>query len=341
MKKNHTHTGQVTDSSHIRLTVPSQAVGQRLDKWLSSILKEFSRSRLKNLLEQGCVTLDGDCHTPLSAAQKVKAGESYTLIMPRLTEAEPIPQDIPLEIIYEDDHLVVVNKPAGMVVHPAPGFATGTLVNALLYHCGDSLSGIGGVLRPGIVHRIDKDTSGLLVVAKSDVSHHGLAAQFAEHSISRRYRAFCHKIPNPAQGRIEGNIGRHPVDRKKMAVVDTDRGKHAVTHYQTIQTFILNQKTAVSEIICQLETGRTHQIRVHMAHIGHSLIGDPVYSQKWRIDSSRLPALSKEYASFNRQALHAEKLGFIHPVTKKTLSFHAPLPYDMEIMLSVLKKGGV
>ena len=254
-------------------------------------------------------------------------GATYTIIPPEPTEPDPEPENIPLDIVYEDDDLLVISKPAGLVVHPGAGHWTGTLVNALLYHCGDSLSGINGVKRPGIVHRIDKDTSGLLVVAKNDKAHVGLAKQFEVHSIQRTYDAFVWGL-TPESGRIEGNIGRSPSNRQKMAIVKVG-GKPAVTHYERVDAY----GVLASHIKCHLETGRTHQIRVHMTSIKHPLIGDELYGSapKFAPDSIRY---------FPRQALHAGLLGFIHPITQKQMLFEVPLPKDLEnlkVLLNALK----
>jgi 23S rRNA pseudouridine1911/1915/1917 synthase len=235
-------------------------------------------------------------------------------------------QDIALEIVFEDDHLLVVDKPAGLVVHPAAGNFDGTLVNALLHHCAGRLSGIGGVARPGIVHRIDKDTSGLLVVAKTDVAHEGLAAQFARHNIHRLYAAVVGGLPNPASGSVHAPLARSPANRKKMAVVDEGRGKRAVTHYRLIRPL-----RAAALVECRLETGRTHQVRVHMASIGHPLVGDPVYGRAKSEHREMLKSLN-----FQRQALHAAELGFVHPVSKGNLSFKSALPSDMQELLRAL-----
>jgi 23S rRNA pseudouridine1911/1915/1917 synthase len=259
-------------------------------------------------------------------ALKVKAGQLYALDVPPVADLDTPAQDIPLTVVFEDDDLIVVDKPAGLVVHPAAGNPDGTLVNALLHHCRGQLSGIGGVARPGIVHRIDKDTSGLLVVAKSDVAHEGLARQFKDHSIERRYAAIVSGVPAPPADRIESWIGRSDADRKKMAVQREGRGKRAVTHYRMVQSL-----RGAALVECRLETGRTHQVRVHMAHIGHPLIGDPVYARGKKGFKSILETLG-----FARQALHAQSLGFIHPVTGADLSFESPIPADMQELLRQL-----
>ncbi len=302
-----------------------EAEGVRLDKALADALDGISRERIKALIAEGAVTVDGV--VAASPSMPVRTGERYTLVLPAPVDSAVLPQDIPLKIVHEDKYLIVIDKPAGLVVHPAAGHADGTLVNALLHHCKGQLSGIGGVARPGIVHRIDKDTSGLMVAAKSDSAHNGLAAQFAEHSIERRYLAITRGSPRPPEGRIEGNIGRSPRDRKKMAVVDPPGGKSAVTHYRTIERF---EGAALVE--CRLETGRTHQVRVHMAHIGHPLLGDPVYGKSGKIMLS-----SQKQIQFCRQALHAAILGFNHPITLEKLRFESDLPSDMQELFSVLR----
>lgn len=300
------------------VTLPDDAKPERVDRALATLLPGLSRSRLKNLIEKGY--LQHDDVTVTDPSFKVKAGQTFAIFLPDPVPAEPQAQAIPLEIVYEDDDLIVIDKPAGMVVHPAPGNPDGTLVNALIAHCGASLTGIGGVLRPGIVHRIDKDTSGLLVAAKTDAALAGLRAQFAGHAIERQYRAFVWGDPRPAIGRIEGNIARARYDRKKMAVSHVG-GKHAVTHYRVTQRFA----GLACEVECRLETGRTHQIRVHMASIGHGLLGDPVYRRQGGPDPRLAPCL----AAFTRQALHAERLGFCHPARGEMLRFISPLPQDM------------
>ncbi len=294
----------------------------RLDKALADAT-DLSRERVKALITEGQVELDGAVAT--SPSGKVQAGSSFSIHLPPPSNPQAIPQDIPITVVYEDEHVIVVDKPAGMVVHPAAGNPDGTLVNALLHHCKGRLSGIGGVARPGIVHRIDKDTSGLLVVAKSDVAHEGLAQQFADHSLERAYLAVCAGHPSPPSGTVDGRIGRSDRDRKKMAVLppDSTRGKHAVTHYKTLEKL---DNGALIE--CRLETGRTHQVRVHLASIGHALIGDPVYG--------RTPAAIRPICKaldFHRQALHAARLGFIHPVTGNRLSFSSELPDDMRELI--------
>jgi len=294
--------------------------GERLDKALA-LASGLSRERVKALLGEGCITLDG--RAAGQASLKLPAGTAFRIAVPGAVAAEAAAQDIALVIAYEDEHLIVIDKPAGLVVHPAAGNLDGTLVNALLHHCRGQLSGIGGVARPGIVHRIDKDTSGLLVVAKSDAAHEGLAKQFADHSIERAYLAITAGHPMPPAGTIRGNIARSSTNRKKMAMVGEGRGKHAVTHYRTLK--VLRDSALVE---CRLETGRTHQLRVHLGSIGHPLLGDPVYG---RSPPRLRPLLSS--LGFRRQALHAAELGFLHPVTGEKLHFASELPADMQQLL--------
>ena len=308
----------------IAINLGADAAGQRLDKALAAALPTMSRERLKTLVQGG--RLSGVAGVIWDPATKVKGGEALTLVVPAPRPAGNEAQDIPLTIVFEDAHLLVVDKPAGLVVHPAAGNLDGTLVNALLHHCAGRLSGIGGVARPGIVHRIDKDTSGLLVVAKTDPAHEGLAAQFARHSVERRYTAIVAGVPVPPAGRIEGALARSTANRQKMAIVGAGRGKHAVTHYRTVQAF-----AGAAQVECRLETGRTHQIRVHMASIGHALLGDGVYGRT----PGRLAPLLKGL-HFLRQALHAATLGFQHPVTQEFLSFESPLPADMLALIDGL-----
>ena len=313
-----------------RLTVAPEEAGARLDKWLAAALPQQSRSRLKALIEDGAVAIDGRRES--DPARKLKAGQAVAIAIPAPRDATPQPQAMDLAIVYEDDALIVVDKPAGLVVHPAPGNPERTLVNALLAHCGNSLAGIGGVRRPGIVHRIDKDTSGLLVVAKTDAAHAGLAAQFKEHSIERVYDAFVWGVPHPAKGVITGAIGRSPSNRKKMAIVA--RGKAAETHYATDAVF----GKLAARVKCRLMTGRTHQIRVHMASKGHSLIGDATYGRPVRGLKQLDPELAKTLTAFPRQALHAGTLGFVHPTTGERLSFTAPLPDDLLRLNQMLQR---
>jgi len=308
----------------IIITLPATAAGQRLDKALAETLPQYSRERLKTLVQGGRLT--GAAGVMWDPATKMRGGEAFTLVIPAPRPAHNIAQDIPLIIVYEDEHLLVIDKPAGLVVHPAAGNFDGTLVNALLHHCAGGLSGIGGVARPGIVHRIDKDTSGLLVVAKNDPTHEGLAAQFAKHSVDRRYAAVVAGVPVPPAGRIEGALARSSADRQKMAIVKDGRGKHAITHYRMVRSF-----GSAAQVECRLETGRTHQIRVHMASIGHALLGDASYG---RTPGKLLPLLTE--LGFARQALHAATLGFVHPVRKEKLCFESPLPADMLALIGAL-----
>jgi len=312
---------------HTLTVAPSQA-GLRLDRWLAESLPDLSRSRLQALIDQGALR-SGEAVVE-SASRKVKAGETYLLNVPPPEPAEPAAQDIALDIVYEDEDLIVIDKPAGVVVHPAPGSPDSTLVNALLHHCAGSLSGIGGVKRPGIVHRIDKDTSGLLVVAKHDRAHHGLAAQFAEHSIERVYNAVVWGVPLPRHGQVEGPIGRNPADRKKMAIVGG--GKPALTYFRAIDVF----GDYASLVECRLATGRTHQIRVHMTSIGHPLVGDQLYG-KGRL-TGRAPEPAKSLlTAFPRQALHARTLGFEHPISGKKVLFESNIPKDFNELVNSLK----
>ena len=308
----------------VDISLDASHAGWRLDRALAARLPALSRERLKVLTKSGALTRDGTAVR--DPAIKVKGDEQYRLAIPDPTPAHNEPQEIALTIVYEDEHLLVVDKPAGLVVHPAAGNWDGTMVNALLHHCGGSLSGIGGVARPGIVHRIDKDTSGLLVVAKHDVAHEGLAKQFADHSIERRYLAIVSDVPRMIQGKVDAPLARSSHDRKKIAIVDEGRGKRAVTHWR-----LLTKLKDAALVECRLETGRTHQIRVHMASIGHPLVGDAVYGRTRKAHREILKDLG-----FHRQALHAAHLGFIHPVTKGRLSFDSALPSDMQQLFSAL-----
>jgi 23S rRNA pseudouridine1911/1915/1917 synthase len=311
------------------LTLEPAAAGGRLDKTLAEHLPDLSRGRIQALMAQGMVSREGAVLT--DASSKAQAGE-YQLLIPAPAPADPQPEDIPLPILFEDAHLIVVDKPAGMAAHPAPGSERGTLVNALLHHCGDSLSGIGGVARPGIVHRIDKETSGILVVAKSDAAHQGLSALFAAHDIDRVYVALTRGAPHPAKGTIESRLGRSTHDRKKIAVLKTG-GREAITHYKTDRVFGPADKPLAAHVACRLETGRTHQIRVHLASKGTPCLGDPVYG-------SGPPAApvrdAMAQAGLTRQALHAAVLGFVHPVTGEALRFESPLPPDMAKLEALL-----
>jgi 23S rRNA pseudouridine1911/1915/1917 synthase len=311
--------------SNIEARVPADADGWRLDRALAAALPEMSRERVKALITAGSVWAEGGAPARDPSA-KARAGAAFTLAVPPPRPLDNEAQDIPLVIAYEDEHLIVVDKPAGLVVHPAAGNFDGTLVNALLHHCHGQLSGIGGVARPGIVHRIDKDTSGLIVAAKHDRAHEGLAAQFAAHSIERRYRAIVSGVPLRNAGTVDAPLARSPNDRKKMGIVNAPHAKRAVTHWQCLERL---RDAALVE--CRLETGRTHQVRVHMASIGHPLVGDPVYGRQRGGHQSLLNALN-----FRRQALHAAVLGFVHPITSRALSLQSTIPPDMQRLFSEL-----
>ncbi|MBP2548672.1 23S rRNA pseudouridine1911/1915/1917 synthase [Neorhizobium galegae] len=326
------------------LTAGEDAAG-RLDAWLTSVLEgEFSRSRLKALIEQGAITLNGKtCTEP---KKKIAAGDTITIDLPEAEDPEPKGEDIPLEVLYEDEDLIVLVKPAGLVVHPGAGNWTGTLVNALIHHCAGSLSGIGGVKRPGIVHRLDKETSGVMVVAKNDIAHRHLAAQFADHGrtgdLERAYVALVWGRPRQLRGTIDAPLGRSGADRTKRSVKreDTDDAREAVTHYVVTERFHEKpDSTCLASLVeCRLETGRTHQIRVHMAHIGHPLIGDPEYGAAFRTKANLLPEAARAVVSrFHRQALHAFLLAFEHPRTGEVMEFEAPVPDDMEELLEALR----
>ena len=301
--------------------VPQNKAGVRLDKLLADEVEGLSRSRIKALMDAGHITI-GD-KVVSDASKKVRAGEVYVVGVPQVIAAEPLPQDIPLDVVYEDEDVIVVDKPPGLVVHPAAGNQDGTLVNALLAHCGDSLSGIGGVARPGIVHRLDKGTGGLLIVAKNDAAHEGLSRQFADHSMDRAYYALVWGVPKPTRGEIEGNIGRSPKNRKKMAIVERG-GKYALTRFKVVEVF----GDLASLVECRLATGRTHQIRVHLASIGHPVIGDPLYgSSGGRGKRAKLPdAARAEVDLLDHQLLYAFELGFIHPRTLEKVFLKRDIP---------------
>ncbi len=310
--------------SRLRVCVEEGAAGGRLDAVLAAALDGLSRSRVQALVRQGAVTDDAG-RAARSPSMKVMAGQRFEIVVPAPAPARPEPQAMPLDIAFEDEHLIVIDKPAGLAVHPGPGHPGGTLVNALLAHCGAGLSGIGGVARPGIVHRLDRDTSGLLVAAKSDAAHAGLAGQFADRSIGRRYTALVWGEPRPLRGRIDAAIGRDPAQRTKMAV-RCDGGRAARTYYAVTTRY----NGLLSMIECQLATGRTHQIRVHMAHRGHPLVGDRLYGGRRHLPKPwREAPPGAAVAGFARQALHAARLGFVHPVTGAALSFRSALPQDM------------
>lgn len=311
-------------------TLTEDEAGDRLDRALTSHFPDLSRARLQALIAEGRLSSNGAVIT--DGKHKAKPGE-YSLLIPALISATPEPQDLPIEVIFEDEHLIVVNKPAGMAAHPAPGTRDGTLVNALLFHCGDSLSGIGGVLRPGIVHRLDKDTSGVLVAAKSDAAHRALSELFARHDIDREYRAIVRGAPRYVTGTVKTQIGRSHHDRKKMAVL-RGGGREAITHYRLEEVFGTTKPLAAL-LTCRLETGRTHQIRVHMAHLGCPCLGDPVYGSG--SPAREVQELVREL-DFSRQALHAGLLGFVHPITGAKLKFKAPLPEDMAELVAALSE---
>ncbi|GGC62547.1 pseudouridine synthase [Siccirubricoccus deserti] len=318
----------------ITVTAGPEAAGSRADRFLAEAIGSLSRSRVKALIIAGAASRDG---RPLSdAAEAVRAGSAYSLAIPAATPALPQPQDIPLTILFEDRDLIVLDKPAGLVVHPAPGNLDGTLVNALLAHAGEDLPGIGGEKRPGIVHRLDKDTSGVMVVAKTEQAHRALSDAFATRDLERDYLALAWGLPLPSAGEIEGAIGRHPADRKRMAVV-TRNGKPALTRYATERAW----GAACALLRCRLATGRTHQIRVHLAEAGHPLIGDPVYLRRTPAAARLLPAVVRNVLlAFPRQALHAATLGFRHPVTSQPLSFSSPLPADFVALIKLLESNG-
>ena len=308
---------------------PAEAAG-RLDKVLADKLADLSRGRIQALMAQGLVSRDGVMLSDASA--KALPGD-YTLLIPAPRPAEPQPEAIPLTVLYEDADLIVIDKPVGMAMHPAPGSPSGTLVNALLRHCGDSLSGIGGVARPGIVHRIDKDTSGVVVAAKHDAAHQGLSALFAAHDIERVYVALTRGAPEPRRGTIENRLGRSTSDRKKIAVLRTG-GREAITHYLVEKAFGPAERPLAARVSCRLETGRTHQIRVHLASKGAPCLGDPAYGSG---PPAQVVRAAMEAAGLRRQALHAAVLGFRHPITGEVLRFESPLPDDMATLEGLLQ----
>ncbi len=319
-------------------TVAPEQAGARLDRFLADRAEiaeaHISRTRIKTLIEQGGAMVAG--RMALDANRRLVGGEEVTLQVPPAEPAEPKGEDIALNIVFEDAHLLVIDKPAGLVVHPASGHETGTLVNALIAHCGDTLSGIGGVKKPGIVHRLDKDTTGLMVVAKTDAAHKGLSRLFEDHGrklhLVRDYMAFVWGAPDRSRGTVDAPVGRHATHRERMAVVPAARGREAVTHFETLEDF-----GVVTLVGCRLETGRTHQIRVHMAHIGHPLIGDATYGAGFKTKSALLtPDARAAVAALGRQALHAATLGFEHPVTREEMLFESPLPKDLELLRSAL-----
>lgn len=357
---NKTSIDETTES--VVITASSEFAGERLDKWLPIVAPELSRSRAKAIIEKGDVLLDDKPIT--SPKHKVIADGRYVILMPPPMDAAPQPEDIPLNVLFEDEHLIIINKPVGLVVHPAPGSTSGTLVNALLHHCAGQLPGIGGVARPGIVHRLDKDTSGVMVAAKTEFAHTGLSSLFQAHFIERAYLAITRGAPRPLVGKIEARIARSTSDRKKMAVVRETRlsasaewhgeteedyepkGKHAVTNYKVLEQFGKVDSTsglpAATLTECRLETGRTHQIRVHMAHIGAPLLGDQTYGRYRGLKAAGSgpahEAAATACKAFKRQALHAAILGFEHPVTGENLRFETQPPQDMLDLLSTLRQ---
>ncbi|MGN6424901.1 MAG: RluA family pseudouridine synthase [Asticcacaulis sp.] len=317
------------DATVLTAEIGADGAGDRLDRVLAAAFSDLSRARLQVLIGEGRLSFEGE--TIRDGKHKARPGR-YELSVPAPVGAAPEPQDIPLEVFYEDEHLIVVNKPAGIAAHPAPGTPDGTLVNALLYHCGDTLSGIGGVLRPGIVHRLDKDTSGVLVAAKTDVTHRALSELFSRHDIDRAYNAVVRGAPRYVKGTVNTRIGRSHHDRKKMAVL-RGGGREAITHYAVDEVFG-DTKPLAALLTCKLETGRTHQIRVHMAHLGAPCLGDQVYGSG--APHRDVQTILKDLG-FARQALHAAVLGFVHPITGKKLRFRAPLPDDMAALLDALR----
>lgn len=300
----------------LTLQPKTEDAGRRIDAWLSEQVEELTRSAVQRLIQDGCVTVNGKA---LAKNYKVSGGETVEVALPEPETVDLVPQNIPLDVVFEDDDVIVVNKPKGLVVHPAPGHPDGTLVNALMYHCGDSLSGIGGELRPGIVHRIDRDTSGLIIAAKNDYAHQKLAAQLADHTLARIYHCIVVGNLHEDSGTVDAPIGRHPADRKKMAIVHD--GRRAVTHWR-----VLKRYQGFTYVECRLETGRTHQIRVHMAHISHPILGDTVYGNK------------KEIAGLQGQCLHAVGLQFLHPRTGELVELHCDLPEEFTRQLGKLRE---
>jgi 23S rRNA pseudouridine1911/1915/1917 synthase len=332
---------EINETAHIRrLIITAADDGVRIDRVLASRVSELSRSRIKALVLAGQVTIDGELI--LDPGRKVRADNAIAIAVPAPEPAVPRAEPIPLDIVYEDDAIIVIDKPKGLVVHPAAGNWTGTLVNALIAHCGDSLSGIGGVRRPGIVHRLDKDTTGLLVVAKTDSAHRKLAAQFADHgrtgALERAYLAFAWGVPERAKGTIDKPIDRHPQARDKMAV--RSGGRPAVTHWQVLERYAGTDEKGVASLVeCRLETGRTHQIRVHLAAIGHPLLGDSVYGPGFKTKAKQLPERAREaLAALDRQALHAHILALEHPVTGELLQFRSELPADLAALRCALSQ---
>src|SRR5262245_27340920 len=336
--------GEIHEDDLHKIVANTAEAGERLDRVLAARLPALSRSRLQALIASGAVTRNGlAVH---DAGLRVKVGEAYAVAVPLPAPAEPEPQAMALAVAYEDRDLIVIDKPSGLAVHPGPGHASGTLVNALIAHCGASLSGIGGVMRPGIVHRLDKDTTGLMVVAKSDRAHHGLAEQFAAHGtdgrLRRGYRAIAWGALERPRGTIDAALARSAANRTKIAVVRAERGRRAVTHYEVLERFGVGvragAKPVASLLRLVLETGRTHQVRVHLAHIGHPLLGDETYGAGHKASGRKLGAAAQAaLAALDRQALHAAELAFVHPVTGKRLHFESNLPPDMAAVVDALR----
>ena len=334
------------ETGEVREAIAPADAGDRVDAWLGKLWPDLSRSRVQGLIGAGKLSVDGTLVT--HAKDKPRIGARYELILPPPEPAAPQPEAMPINVVFEDAHLIIVDKASGMAMHPAPGSMRGTLVNALLAHCGDSLSGIGGVARPGIVHRIDKDTTGLVVVAKHDAAHQGLAKLFAKHDLDRVYYAVTRGAPNDRVGTIENRLARSNEDRRKYVVVrdpKSEAGKHAVTQYWTIESFGQQPDAAIGRpaaalLECRLHTGRTHQIRAHLTHLGCPLIGDPLYGKQraFRADGPHADEAAHAVAAFPRQALHAAVLGFVHPITGEELRFESELPADMADLLTILRK---
>lgn len=340
-----THVEAAPADAGVTLHVAAEQAGERLDKALAMLASEISRARLQQVIKEGGVRLNGVVAS--DGKRKVVEGDEISLVMPAARPPDPVGQDIPLDVVYEDDDLIVIDKPAGLVVHPAGGHEDGTLVNALIAHCGESLSGIGGVRRPGIVHRLDKDTSGLLVVAKNDRAHQKLAKQFADHGrtgpLQRAYLAIVWGTPRLREGTIDAPLERSNRNREKMAVVKEGRGREAITHITLIERYPpllkgLDETEPLASLVeCRLETGRTHQIRVHMSHIGHPLLGDQLYGSGFATKASRLPEQAREaLVALGRQALHAAVLGFEHPVTGEEMLFESDPPADFANLQAAL-----
>ncbi len=334
------------DGGEVRSAVAPADAGERVDAWLAKLWPDISRSRVQGLIGAGKLSVDG---APVTHAKgKPRAGATYELKLPPPEPAAPLPEDIPLSVVFEDEHLIVVDKAMGMAMHPAPGSMRGTLVNALLAHCGDSLSGIGGVARPGIVHRIDKDTTGLVVVAKHDAAHTGLAKLFAKHDLERVYYAVTRGAPKERSARIENKLVRSNEDRRKYVVArnpETEAGKLAITDYWTVESYGQQSgasvgRAAAALLECRLHTGRTHQIRAHLTHLGCPLIGDPLYGKQraFKAEGPHAEEAAAAVAAFSRQALHAAVLGFKHPVTGAELRFESELPDDMTALIEILKQ---